>query len=266
MLIVVSPAKTLDYDSELPSVRATQPRMLDDSQQLIKGLRQLSAKDIGGLMNISDKLSELNRDRFQQWQPPFSKDNARPAVFAFKGDVYTGLEVETLDKEGVAATQKQLRILSGLYGLLRPLDYMQPYRLEMGTRYANEAGKDLYAFWDERITELLLKDLKAAKTDVLINLASQEYYKSVKPALLKAAGIRVIEPVFQDEKAGKYKIISFFAKKARGMMARWIIENNIDDVKGLEGFDVAGYAFSAADSQGDKMVFRRSEKAAKANS
>lgn len=257
MLIVVSPAKTLDYESPLPSLRATQPRMLKDSEVLVKQLRKLSAEDLSSLMSISGKLGELNAARFRDWSVPFTADNARPAVFAFKGDVYTGLDIENFSGEDLKQAQQRLRILSGLYGVLRPLDRMQPYRLEMGTRFANKAGKDLYSFWDQRITDQLRQDMKAAKTDVLLNLASNEYFKSVDT---KSLGARVITPVFQDEKGGKFKIVSFYAKKARGLMTAWVLKNGIAEPEGLTAFAEAGYRFSAADSKGDTLVFRRREK------
>lgn len=257
MLIVVSPAKTLDYTSALPRVKTTKPRMLKDSETLVAQLRDLTPADIGSLMGVSDKIAELNAARFADWQPTVDKGQARPAVFAFKGDVYTGLDVARLDAESLTRAQSRLRILSGLYGLLRPLDMMRPYRLEMGTRLANERGKDLYQFWDDRITELLARDMKAADTDVLVNLASNEYFRAVRPKLLKA---RVITPVFEDEKNGQYKVISFYAKKARGLMAAWILQHDVREPEGLTGFDVAGYRFQAADSDADRLVFRRREK------
>lgn len=258
MMIVVSPAKTLDYESPLPNVRATQPRMLEDSEVLVKDLRKLSAADLSSLMSISDKLGELNRARFKAWSQPFDSNNARPAVFAFKGDVYTGLDIGRFDKPELQQAQKRLRILSGLYGLLRPMDLMQPYRLEMGTRFANKVGKDLYAYWGDRIAGQLKKDMKKEGTDVLVNLASNEYFKALDKQSLE--GIRVVTPVFQDEKGGKFKIVSFYAKKARGLMAAWILQNQVADVEGLTGFREAGYRFSAKDSQGDTLAFRRKEK------
>lgn len=261
MLLLISPAKTLDYDSEMPKARSTQPRLLDDSEVLIDDLRQLSPAAVSSLMGISEKLGKLNADRFRQWQRPFDSSNARPALFAFKGDVYTGLDAYALDGNTLSEAQKHLRILSGLYGVLRPMDLMQPYRLEMGTRFANPRGKDLYAFWKDTVTPVLRKDLKASGSDVVVNLASNEYFKAVDT---KALGARIVTPVFQDEKNGKYKIISFYAKKARGLMAAWILQNRVYDVDGLSRFNVAGYRFSAADSQGDTLVFRRTEKAASA--
>lgn len=256
MLIVVSPAKTLDYESELPTLKTTQPRLLDDSEILIERARQLSPADVSSLMSVSDKIAHLNVERFAQWQRPFNKNNARPAAFAFKGDVYTGLEIDTFTDNQLKEAQSSFRMLSGLYGVLRPLDLMQPYRLEMGTKLDNPRGKDLYTFWGDIITEQLNKDMKAAKTDVLVNLASNEYFKSVKK---KGINGRIIEPVFQDEKNGKYKVISFYAKKARGLMAAWIIKKGIKDPAKLKNFDVAGYRFSAAESTADKPVFRRQE-------
>ena len=256
MLIVVSPAKTLDYESELPALKTTQPRLLDDSEVLIERARQLSPADVSSLMSVSDKIAHLNVERFAQWQRPFNKRNARPAAFAFKGDVYTGLEIDTFTDNQLKEAQNSFRMLSGLYGVLRPLDLMQPYRLEMGTRLDNPRGKDLYTFWGDIITEQLNKDMKTAKTDVLLNLASNEYFKSVKKQSING---RIIEPVFQDEKNGKYKVISFYAKKARGLMAAWIIKKGIKDPAKLQNFDVAGYRFCAAESTADKPVFRRQE-------
>lgn len=256
MLIVVSPAKTLDYESELPALKTTQPRLLDDSDVLIERARQLSPADVSSLMGVSDKIAHLNVERFAQWQRPFTKNNARPAAFAFKGDVYTGLEIDTFTDNQLKEAQMSFRMLSGLYGVLRPLDLMQPYRLEMGTKLDNPRGKDLYTFWGDIITEQLNKDMKAAKTDVLVNLASNEYFKSVNK---KGINGRIIEPVFQDEKNGKYKVISFYAKKARGLMAAWIIKKGIKDPDKLKNFDVAGYRFDAELSSPDKPVFRRAE-------
>lgn len=258
MLIVVSPAKTLDYESPLPPLRHTKPRMLARSAELVEGLRQLTPANIGTLMKVSDKIAGLNAARFAEWRPEASTDDARAAVFAFKGDVYTGLAIEQFDAEQLKTAQQRLRILSGLYGLLRPLDLMRPYRLEMGTRFANRAGKDLYAFWGDEITEQLNADLKTAGADVLVNLASNEYFRAVRPAKLRA---RIITPVFHDEKNGQYKIISFYAKKARGLMAAWILQNDITEPEALKDFDVAGYRFHAAGSNADTLLFRRKESA-----
>lgn len=254
MLIVVSPAKTLDYESPLPPLRATQPSLLKDSGKLVERARGLSPADLASLMKVSDKIAHLNVERFAQWSTPFDKHNARPALFAFKGDVYTGLDVSRFSADDLKAAQKRLRILSGLYGVLRPLDLMQAYRLEMGTRLDNARGKDLYQFWGETITDQLRKDLKAADTGVLVNLASNEYFKSVHPKNLPGP---VIEPVFQDEKNGHYKVISFYAKKARGLMAAWILQKEIQQPAQLKTFKEAGYRYDKAASSDRKPVFRR---------
>jgi len=254
MLMVLSPAKTLDYESELATAKYTQPRFLDDSCQLIDELKPLEPHDLSNLMGISDKLGQLNAQRYQNWHTPFTPDNARQAVLAFKGDVYTGLQAETLGPKEFDFAQKHLRILSGLYGLLRPLDLMQPYRLEMGTRFENARGKDLYAFWGDRITDALNGEL--GDDGVLINLASNEYFKSVKSKKLTGT---IITPSFKDLKNGKYKIISFYAKKARGLMARFAIENGITDPEGLKGFNLEGYYFSPENSGERDWVFLRDE-------
>ncbi|KUJ83959.1 peroxide stress protein YaaA [Microbulbifer flavimaris] len=256
MLIVISPAKTLDYESDIPDLETTQPDFLDDSAELIEELRALSPQDISSLMKISDKLGVLNYDRFQDWKRPFTGKNARPALLAFKGDVYTGLAAETMGKRDFAYAQKHLRMLSGLYGLLRPLDLMQPYRLEMGTKFANARGKNLYEFWGETLTEALNAQLKSLKSRELVNLASNEYFKAVKPKSLEAD---IITPHFRDLKNGQYKMISFFAKKARGMMSRWAIDNRVKKAEELKGFDSGGYAFNASLSEGNDWVFTRDE-------
>ena len=254
MLTVLSPAKTLDFDTPPVTGTSTQPALLDDSEVLVEELRTLSPAKISALMSVSDKLGVLNRNRFKNWQTPFTRDNAKQAVLAFKGDVYRGLDAESFSADEFKFAQKHVRILSGLYGVLRPLDLMQPYRLEMGTRFANERGKDLYAFWGDRITAALNKQLKALKSDTLINLASVEYFKSVNADALKAD---IVAPVFLDEKNGTYKIISFHAKKARGLMTGWIVRNKIDDPKKLKKFDVAGYRYSAEMSEPGKPTFLR---------
>ena len=256
MLIVVSPAKTLDYDTPPATKTFSQPDFLKQSETLIKQLRKLSPDRIGSLMKISDKLSQLNAARFEAWQQPFTPDNAKQAVLAFKGDVYTGLDAESLTEKQFRFAQRHLRILSGLYGLLRPLDLMQAYRLEMGTKFVNKAGKDLYAFWGDRITEKLNEEISVQKDNVLVNLASNEYFKSVKPGLLKG---QVITPVFKDWKNGQYKIISFYAKKARGLMCRYAIDNNITRVEKLKGFDYEGYACNESMSSETEWVFIRDQ-------
>ena len=256
MLVVVSPAKNLDFESKVPVSQFTQPAMLEDTERLMEVCRTLSPADLSSLMKISDKLATLNANRFAEFSTPFSPDNARQAMYAFNGDVYTGLDAYSLDSETVEYAQQHLRILSGLYGLLRPLDLMQAYRLEMGTKLANPEGKDLYAFWDDRITYMLNKALEAQGDNVLINLASNEYFKAVKKKSLDGM---IITPTFKDCKNGQYKIISFFAKKARGLMARYILETRVEDVQGLKNFDVDGYVFSEEQSSSTELVFLRNQ-------
>ena len=256
MLMVISPAKTLDFESPLATKRYTQPALLDESQKLIKVARQLSPADIGSLMHISDKLAVLNAERFNDWQPEFTPDNARQAILAFKGDVYTGLQAETFSEKQFDFAQQHLRMLSGLYGLLRPLDLMMPYRLEMGIKLANPVGKDLYSFWGDTLTEALNAALAEQGDNVLINLASDEYFKAVKPKLLNG---EIIKPVFLDEKNGKFKVISFYAKKARGLMSRYIIENQLTKPAQLKKFDIDGYSYDADSSSEHELVFKRHE-------
>jgi cytoplasmic iron level regulating protein YaaA (DUF328/UPF0246 family) len=254
MLMVVSPAKTLDYETELPINEFTQPEMLGESQQLIDQLKKLTPIDVASLMKLSDKLADLNVNRFAHWKQPFNVNNARPAIYAFKGDVYTGLDAYSFNKKEMAFSQKHLRILSGLYGLLKPLDLIQPYRLEMGTKFANKEGDNLYDFWGDKITNKLNENLKTG--EVILNLASNEYFKSVKTTSLKG---EVITPVFKDQKNGQYKIISFYAKKARGMMVQYVVKNKINDVEAIKQFDVAGYRFSELQSKDSDWVFLRDE-------
>ncbi|SDS87394.1 hypothetical protein SAMN05216421_2375 [Halopseudomonas xinjiangensis] len=256
MLMVISPAKTLDYDSTPITDRFTQPRYLDDSQELIDVLKEKSPQDIAELMSLSDKLASLNVARYGSWEKKATESNARQALLAFKGDVYTGLHVEDFSEDDLAFAQDHLRMLSGLYGVLRPLDLMQPYRLEMGTKLANPRGRDLYSFWGDRISESLNEDLASQGDDILVNLASQEYFNAVKPKALKA---RVIDTVFKDRKNGDYKIISFYAKKARGLMARYVIKERVTDPKGLKDFDLDGYRFDKTSSSADKLVFLRDQ-------
>ena len=256
MLAVVSPAKNLDYESNLPSLDVTQPRLLDNAEELVKVCRQLSPQQLGSLMKISDKLAGLNAARFEQWRRPFNEENARPAMFAFNGDVYTGLDAASLNSEAINTAQQQLRILSGLYGVLRPLDLMQPYRLEMGTKLDNPKGKNLYEYWGDTITELLNDDLARLGSSTLVNLASNEYFSAVKP---KALNADIITPVFKDEKNGQYKVISFYAKKARGLMARFIVNQKPKSVSDLKEFDASGYRFNEAMSSDKQLVFCRAE-------
>jgi hypothetical protein len=254
MLMVISPAKTLDYDTPAHTARHTQPGFLAHSAELVATLRQLSPADIGQLMSISDALATLNAGRFHDWGGEFTPENAKQAVLAFMGDVYEGLDAKSLSEPQLGWLQQHLRILSGLYGLLRPLDLMQAYRLEMGTRLANPRGSNLYQFWGDIITEALNAELAQQAQPQLVNLASDEYFKSVKPKKLQAT---VITPVFQDLKNGQYKIISFYAKRARGLMARWAVEHAVTDAEALKGFNSEGYAFDANASDATHWVFRR---------
>lgn len=254
MLIVVSPAKTLDFESDLPTEEFTQPAHLKQSRLLIKRLKDFSSLDLSELMHISSKIADLNFERNNQWKTPFTPQNARQAMFAFKGDVYSGLDAYTMTEHNIAYAQQHFRMLSGLYGLLRPLDLMQPYRLEMGTKLHTSAGKNLYQFWDMQITDAINKQLKAINSDTLINLASNEYFKAVKSKNIKG---QVITPVFKDYKNGEYKMIGFFAKKARGLMSRYIIDHEINDVEQIKLFDSEGYQFKQALSEGNKWVFTR---------
>ena len=260
MIIVISPAKALDYETPPNTAQFTQPAFLDHAAELIDILRQRSPAQVAALMSLSDPLASLNVARYEQWSPPFTPDNAKQAVLAFNGDVYAGLDAPSLQPDELAWAQDHLRILSGLYGVLRPLDLMQAYRLEMGTRLANPRGKNLYEFWGERITDelnrLLAREEDAGRERVLVNLASDEYFKSVKPKKLKG---RIVTPVFEDWKGGRYKIISFYAKRARGLMSRYVITRRIDEVEALQGFDAEGYAFAADASDADTLVFRRRE-------
>jgi len=255
MLFLLSPAKSLDYDTPLPEGLAhTLPAFPAQTKALIEVLRDKSPQEVASLMDISDPLAALNVARYAAWKPKFTAGNARQAVLAFNGDVYEGLQARTLSLPELHWAQDHLAILSGLYGVLRPLDWMQPYRLEMGTRLATDAGANLYQFWGARIAEHLNTRLQADATPVVVNLASQEYFKSVDRKVLKA---RVVECVFEDWKAGAYKIISFHAKRARGLMARYAIQHSIATPRGLEGFDLEGYAFHATASAPDRLVFRR---------
>ena len=256
MLSVISPAKTLDFETPSTTQQVTQPAFLEQSQALIDILRDYSPQQISELMGISDKLAGLNAARFEEWQPPFTLSNAKPAAQAFQGDVYTGLQAERFSAAENRYAQSHLRILSGLYGLLRPLDLIQAYRLEMGTKLANQAGKDLYAYWKPVLTPALNEAIADSGSKVLVNLASNEYFKAVDVKQLDA---RVITPVFKDEKNGTFKIISFYAKKARGLMSAWLIQHQISKPEQIKNFDVAGYRFDASSSQGDTFVFTRKE-------
>lgn len=254
MLIVLSPAKALDYETPAVIADHTEPRFLDDSETLIKLLKKLTPAKVSELMDLSDKLSALNVARYAAWSRPMTTEHAKQAVLAFDGDVYAGLQAPTLDRDGLLYAQQHVRILSGLYGVLRPLDLMAPYRLEMGTQLPTRRGKNLYEFWGDRLAKSLVDELKAHTVPVLVNLASEEYFKAVRRPSLKA---RVVSPVFQEGRNGSYKIISFMAKKARGTMTRWIIDERIDDPARLVAFDRDGYQYVAAASKPDAPVFRR---------
>jgi len=254
MLFLLSPAKTLDFESPLPAVQATAPQFVAQSVNLIDTLKKKTPKQIAALMDLSESLAHLNVQRYQTWSPQFSEDNARPALLAFNGDVYEGLNAKTLKTKDLLWAQNHLAILSGLYGVLRPLDLMQPYRLEMGTALKHGKSQNLYQFWGPQIAEHLNTQLAKRKDPLIVNLASQEYFKAVDRKVLQA---RVIECVFQDHKNGQYKIISFFAKRARGLMARYAIEHRLTTPQALQGFSAEGYAFEPSASSDDTLVFRR---------
>ncbi len=255
MLFLLSPAKALDYETPLPpDVQPTAPLFAKQSALLIAVLREKSPQDIAQLMHLSDALSALNVARYAAWRPRFTDKNSRPAALAFNGDVYGGLDAPSLTAAQREWAQGHVCILSGLYGVLRPLDRMQPYRLEMGTALATERGKNLYQFWGAQIAQYLDQRLAQDKAPVVVNLASQEYFKAVDR---KALAARVVDCVFEEERNGAHKIISFMAKRARGLMARYAVQHKITSVKKLENFDVEGYAFAAAVSQPDRLVFRR---------
>ncbi len=256
MLIVLSPAKSLDYDTPPTTDKHTLPIFINESAKLVTDLKKLSLQEVAELMDLSDKLAALNVARFGEWSKKFTAKNSKQAILAFNGDVYEGLDAASLSAKALDYTQEHVRVLSGLYGVLKPLDLMQPYRLEMGTSFKNIVGKDLYAFWGDKITLALKEELEKQKSKTLINLASDEYFKSVKADTL---GFPIVAPVFQDEKAGKYKIVSFYAKRARGLMTRFIIDNKIDKAADLKDFDYEGYKFAPKESTDAKPVFRRKE-------
>jgi cytoplasmic iron level regulating protein YaaA (DUF328/UPF0246 family) len=256
MIIVLSPAKTLDYESPYVDVATSLPQFIPQAEILANKLRRMSVKRLGSMMSISPALAALNSARFKDWQTEFTDDNSRPALFAFKGDVYLGLDAATLSADELQYAQEHLRVLSGLYGVLRPLDRMQPYRLEMGRKLPVRSAKNLYQFWDGQITEAINSDLAAAESEILVNLASNEYFNAIKPKQLNAT---VLTPVFKDWKNGTYKIISFFAKKARGLMARHIIQNRISDREGLATFTSNGYAYDPESSTDTTLTFLRKQ-------
>ncbi|MCB4361472.1 peroxide stress protein YaaA [Quatrionicoccus australiensis] len=254
MLIFLSPAKSLDYKTPPHVATHSLPAYLKQSETLIKQLRKLSPADIANLMDLSDPLALLNFNRYADWSLPFSPDNAKQAVLAFDGDVYDGLSAKTLSADDLDFAQSQVRILSGLYGILKPLDLIQPYRLEMGTKFANKAGKDLYAFWGETLLDAINAELDAMPHPVAVNLASEEYFKAAVGRKIKG---QLIQPVFEDWKGGRYKIISFYAKRARGLMTRYAVLNRLTDPEGLKDFDSDGYAYVPEASDDKSWVFRR---------
>lgn len=255
MLFILSPAKNLNETRPAPVSTHTQPELLGEALKLMDEVRLLAPQQLAELMHVSDKIALLNAERNAAWHTPFTPENAKQAVYMFNGDVYEGLDAASLGETGAHYLQNHVRLLSGLYGLLRPLDLIQPYRLEMGTPFANARGKNLYEFWGGRITGLLARTL-AETGGVLVNLASQEYFKAVNPAKLNA---RLITPVFKDEKNGSYKIISFYAKRARGLMVRYAADHGLTEPEALKGFDYEGYAFNAAASSENEWVFLRKE-------
>ncbi len=252
MKILISPAKSLDFETKATTSMFSQPRFLDSSEKLNKKLRTLSKNKIAELMKVSDDIARLNYDRNQNWQYPFTEENAKQAVFAFTGEVYRGIDVTTLPEEKLGTLQDKLRILSGLYGLLKPLDLIQPYRLEMGTRLKVGRAENLYKFWDTTLVESLNEELKDG--ELLVNLASNEYFKAVPKKVLK---VEMITPVFKDFKNGQYKTIMTYAKKARGLMVRYIVDNNVETIEELKGFNTEGYGFSEEMSAKNELVFTR---------
>ncbi len=254
MISVISPAKSLDFESSSPSDKVTIPRFLKQSQEIIDQVKGLAPQDIASLMKLSDKLAFLNYERFQEFNQPFNTGNAKACIYAFQGDVYQGLDAASLTDKDMDFAQQHLRILSGLYGILKPLDLMQAYRLEMGTRLENSKGKNLYEFWGESLNQSIQKELANSDSQTLINLASNEYFKVLKPKLLQ---YKIVTPIFKDFKNGQYKIISFYAKKARGMMSRYIIQNKIDEPEALKEFDMGGYQYSSELSSDTEYTYTR---------
>ncbi len=256
MLALLSPAKSLDFKSKLTTSKRTEPRLLDESAALIDVMRQKSVSDIGSLMNISEELSTLNANRYAEYKDEHTRKNSRPAALAFNGDVYQGLQASKFDARDFTEAQKTLRILSGLYGLLRPLDLIQPYRLEMGTRLRTERGKDLYQWWGNEVTDLVKADLEESPgTDVIVNLASGEYFSVIDPSRL---GVRVISPRFEDrDDDGKPRIVSFHAKRARGLMASWLVRSRVRTASAVTNFEADGYTFDSARSTKDTPIFVR---------
>lgn len=255
MLIIISPAKTIDFVTPTITQQHSRPTFIKESEQLVKQLRQLSPSQISSLMKISDKLGHLNAIRFSEWQTPFTLNNAKQALLAFTGDVYTGLDAQLFSEQDFAFAQKHLRILSGLYGVLKPLDLIQAYRLEMSTHIEHSQGKNLYQFWGTKLTNEINHSIQASNSKYLINLASNEYFSALQTDVIKA---KCIFPVFKDFKNGRYKIISFYAKKARGLMSAYIIKGKLQHVDDIKAFDSIGYQFCGAESDATNWVFKRS--------
>ena len=258
MLAIISPAKTLDFESKLPTKKHSEPAFVEDSHELITKLRTIEPRQLSAMMKISDNLAELNYRRYLEWAPSFNNGESRPAALAFKGDVYLGLEANTLGERDLSWAQKHLRILSGLHGLLRPLDRIRPYRLEMGTKLATNRGKNLYEFWGSKVTNALNDAIAEQNQEILINLASNEYFNVLKTDDIQA---RIINVHFKEFKDGKYKFLSFFAKKARGLMARYMIDHRVSTLKALREFDYEGYTYNTELSHGDDLVFTRPQPA-----
>jgi len=254
MLTVISPAKTLDFESPALTEEFSQPTHLHQSRKLMRHLRKFSSTDISQLMNVSSDIADLNVKRNRRWKTPFTPDNAKQALFAFRGDVYNGLDADSMNSDNIRFAQKHLRMLSGLYGLLRPLDLMQAYRLEMGSRLQTDQGNNLYQFWDMRLTRALNTELKQTDSKVLLNLASHEYFKAIKSKSIRG---RIITPVFKDYHQGSYQVIGFFAKKARGLMARHIIDAQINEAEAIKHFSSEGYSYNPSLSNEDEWVFSR---------
>jgi cytoplasmic iron level regulating protein YaaA (DUF328/UPF0246 family) len=254
MLILLSPAKTMDFETKVPIEHFTSLRFPGEAQELVNQLKSYTPKKLSQLMNISDQLAQLNVRRFQEWKHPIAPTKGRQAIFAFKGEVYSGLNATNLGLENIEKAQEEVRILSGIYGLLRPLDLILPYRLEMGTKLKNKKGKDLYAFWGDKITQQINLDLQTGQQQALVNLASLEYFKAVHP---KKLNTNIYTPVFKEHKNGTYKVISVYAKKARGLMVQFILKNRLTNPDDMKAFDLEGYHFNSALSQGNEMVFTR---------
>ncbi len=254
MKIVLSPAKTLDFEQNAPTSSKTQPQFQEEVQELVGILQQYSEQDLAELMNVNNDLAHLNYQRYQSFEQSFTPNNAKEALFAFKGDVYDGLDAATLSEEDIDFAQKHVRILSGLYGILRPLDLMQPYRLEMSTKLQNPKGNNLYDYWGQKITDKLNEEMQQDGDEFLLNLASKEYFKAIQP---KALNVPVISPAFKEAKGGQYKVIALYAKKARGLMTRFVIRNRISSQEGIKSFQEDGYAYNDKLSTEKEPVFTR---------